>query len=207
MIISKRTHSCLIIEEKGKTILIDPGSYTAQENALKADDLKKLDYILITHEHHDHMHLPLIKEILAKFPDATVITNKSAAATLAKEGIRTETSGNSMISITPARHEKILMQTPENIMFTIAGRLTHPGDSLNFENTTEILALPIQAPWGSFVNAIQKAAQLKPKTVIPIHDWHWKDEARIQLYKAAADYLKKKEIKFKAAEKGETIEV
>ncbi|MBI2137088.1 hypothetical protein HYU12_01065 [Candidatus Woesearchaeota archaeon] len=44
MIISKRTHSCLIIEEKGKTILIDPGSYTAQENALKADDLKKLDY-------------------------------------------------------------------------------------------------------------------------------------------------------------------
>ena len=99
------------------------------------------------------------------------------------------------------------MQTPENIMFTIAGKLTHPGDSLSFEKTTEILALPIQAPWGSFVNAIQKAAQLKPKTIIPIHDWHWKDEARRQLYKTAADYLRKKGIEFREAEKRETIEV
>ena len=91
MKITKYVHSCLIIEEKGKTVLIDPGSYTAQENALKADELKKPDYILITHEHNDHMHLPLIKEILAKFPKTKIISNNSVAGILAKEGIKATT--------------------------------------------------------------------------------------------------------------------
>jgi len=101
----------------------------------------------------------------------------------------------------------VLGKTPENAMFQIFNKLTHPGDSHSFNSTTKILAMPVQAPWGSFVAAIEKAAELKPKIVIPIHDWHWKDKARKKLYEIAADYLSRLGINFKAAETGEVVEV
>ena len=59
-------------------------------------------------------------------------------------------------------HEKVLALAPHNTLFHVFGELTHPGDSLQFSETKEILALPIQAPWGSMVASLEKAAQLKP---------------------------------------------
>lgn len=88
-------------------------------------------------------------------------------------------------------------RTVENALFDIFGRLTHPGDSLQFNKSCDILALPIQAPWGSFVASVEKAASLKPKIVIPIHDWHWKDSARKKLYDAAKNYLAERGIDFR----------
>ncbi len=173
MKVSKHAHSCLLAEEGGITILIDPGNYTSEENALDVNAIKKLNFILITHEHNDHMHMPLIRKIAKRFPDATIISNRKVAAILKKEGIKAATKGNDAIKITSAPHEMTLHGAPENSMFTLFGKLTHPGDSLSFTNTAEVLALPIQAPWGSMVAAVEKAAKLNPKFVIPIHDWHW----------------------------------
>lgn len=205
MKVSKHTHSCLLVEEKGIAVLIDPGNYTYEENALDVDAIKKLDFILITHEHPDHMHLPLIKKLMKKFPEAKIISNNSVAAILKKEGLKAATEGNDMIRMAPVKHEMTLHGAPENVMFTIAGKLTHPGDSLSFTNTAEILALPIQAPWGSMVAAVEKAAKMRPKFVIPVHDWHWNEKARKRLYDMAANYLKQRGIKFKAMEKAENF--
>jgi L-ascorbate metabolism protein UlaG (beta-lactamase superfamily) len=60
--------------------------------------------------------------------------------------------------------------------------LTDPGDSHTFQQTKEILALPITAPWGAMVRAVNVALELQPKYIIPIHDWHWSDDARAQAY-------------------------
>jgi len=68
MKISKHIHSCLLVEDEGKTILIDPGKYSYDEKALNVVSLEKLDMIAITHQHSDHMYIPLIKEIVAMFP-------------------------------------------------------------------------------------------------------------------------------------------
>ena len=65
----------------------------------------------------------------------------------------------------------------------------------------------MQAPWGSFVDACELAVKLKPKVVIPIHDWHWNEKARKIQYEMAADYLGKHGIEFKKIETGEIIEV
>ncbi len=205
MKVSKHAHSCLLVEEGGTSMLIDPGSYTAEENALDADAIKRLDFILITHEHPDHMHLPLIKKLAAKFPKVKIISNKSVAAILGKEGLKAATKGNDIIEITTVPHERTLHGAPENVMFTVFGKLTHPGDSLSFSRTAEVLALPIQAPWGSMVAAVEKAAKLKPKFVVPIHDWHWNDKARKNLYEMAAGYLKKRGIEFRTMEKEENF--
>ncbi|MAG15720.1 hypothetical protein CMO88_01520 [Candidatus Woesearchaeota archaeon] len=203
MKISKHVHSCLLVEENNNIIIIDPGEYSS----LDVDALEKLDFILITHEHADHMHVPLIKKAVDKFPDVKIISNSSVAEILGKEGIKVLTEGNEFIEIEAMPHEKVLGKTPENVLFRVFEKLTHPGDSHSFDSTTEVLAMPVQAPWGSFVNSMEKAVKLKPKIVIPIHDWHWTEEARKGLYERATSYLKEQGIEFKAIETGEVVEV
>ena len=111
-----------------------------------------------------------------------------------------------MISAEDAPHELLLGgRSVENTLFNIFWKLTHPGDSLKLNKSCDILALPIQAPWGSFVASVEKAAALKPKIVIPIHDWHWKDIARRKLYDAAKNYLAEKNIDFRGLETGEEL--
>lgn len=202
MKISKHIHSCLLIEEQNTSILIDPGSYTYEEKAIDVNSLKKLDYLLVTHEHQDHIYVPLIKEIVRKLPNIEIISNESVKKILESEGLDVSTQNNEFITISQVRHEKLPFATkaPQNSLFTIFNRLTHPGDSLSFNKTSEILALPIQAPWTSLTAAIEKAVDIKPKVIIPIHDWHWKDIARKNFYKRAKEYLKQFNIDFKGLE-------
>lgn len=208
MKISKHFHSCLLIEEQNKTFLFDPGNYTFDNNGLDLNSLKKLDYILITHEHPDHMYLPFIKQILAKFPDVQIFSNDSVKKILGKEGIKVETNNNEFIQFEEVKHEKIFMgPSPENLMITVFNKFSHPGDSLSFSKSAEILALPIQAPWGSTTWAVEKALEVKPKIIIPIHDWHWKDEIRKGMYNRLEQYFAEYDIVFKKPETREIIEV
>lgn len=205
MKISKHVHSCLLVEDEGKTILIDPGNYTFEEKGLEVGKLEKLDFLLLTHEHADHMHLPLIKEITEKFPELKIISNNSVRKILEREGLGV-TVQHPMLDMLEAPHELLLGgRTAENTLFNISQKLTHPGDSFKFDKTCDILALPIQAPWGSFVASVEKAAAVKPKIVIPIHDWHWKDAARRRMYDMASQYLADKGIDFRGLEVGEEI--
>jgi L-ascorbate metabolism protein UlaG (beta-lactamase superfamily) len=208
MKISKYVHSCLLVEHEGTAVLIDPGNYTLEEEALPVDEIQKLDTILITHEHVDHMSVPLLHDIIAKFPDVRVISNGVVADLLAKEGIPTSIQPPEYVEMVETPHEKVLALAPHNSLFHVFGELTHPGDSLQFSECKEILALPIQAPWGSMVASLEKAVQLKPKLIIPIHDWHWKDEARKNLYEMAATYLRDQGIEeFRGLETGESIDI
>ena len=197
MKISKHVHSCLLIKDQGITIIIDPGNYSYEEKALDMDGIEKLDYILITHEHPDHMHAPFIKELLGRFPDAKIITNSSAKTLLETEGISASTQGNEIVISSPTPHEKVFgIEPPENVQFSVFGKLTHPGDSLSFRLETPVLALPVQAPWGSLTAAVDYAVSLKPEVIIPIHDWHWNEKARKAFYIRLEKYFAAQGIKF-----------
>lgn len=201
MKITKFIHSCLLIEESGKKVLIDPGNYS--QEVLDISKIGYLSYLLITHEHQDHMYLPLIKEILKKFPDVKVISNQSVAGILGAEGISVSTQGDGLIQIEEVPHEKVFGNIPpQNTLFRIAGKLTHPGDSYSFTSTTEVLALPVTAPWGSTTDAALLAEKLKPKVIVPIHDWHWNEKARQNMYKRLEDYFGSFGIKFMGLQTG-----
>src|SRR5258708_7683143 len=101
MKISKHIHSCLLVEENSQTFLFDPGSFSYNARALDVKNLKQLDYILITHDHGDHLCIPFMKEILQKFPGTKIITNPSAARVLAKENIAASTKGTDFIDLVP----------------------------------------------------------------------------------------------------------
>ena len=207
MKITKYIHSCLVVEDQKKTAVIDPGQFTYDAQVFPS--LSNLDYILITHEHADHLSVPFIKDLLARFPKAEIFSNAGVAAVLAKDRIDVKTTENGYFSFADAPHEKIFpgWPLPENSVFTLFGRLTHPGDSLHFAQTTDILALPVQAPWGSMVTCAEKAAELKPKYVIPIHDWHWHDQARVWSYQMLTKYFETQGIRFISAELGKPIEL
>lgn len=196
------------MEGEGKTILVDPGNYTFDEGALDVGKMDALDLILITHEHLDHVYPPLIKKVLGKFPEIKILANASVRKFLQKEGINDFADNFEGISLADAPHEVLLGgRTAENSLLNIFGRLTHPGDSLKFDKSLDVLALPIQAPWGSMVASVEKAAALRPKIVVPIHDWHWKDQARKKMYDMAKNYLAEKGVEFRGLEVGETLEI
>ncbi|MBI1984549.1 MAG: MBL fold metallo-hydrolase [Candidatus Wildermuthbacteria bacterium] len=209
MKISKYVHSCLLVEEHGTVALIDPGNYTAQANVLDLESIAKLDYLVITHEHADHMDIPLIKKISVKFPGLQIMSNSSVKSILEKEGLIVLTGGNEDIALKEIPHEAVFgVSSPvKNVLAKVFGKLMHPGDSFQFGSSAEILALPVQAPWGHLTEAMEKAVQVKPKAVIPIHDWHWNEEARKNFFERISQYLQQHGIAFYPLEGDETIEI
>jgi len=150
-----------------------------------------------------------IKELLQKFSEAKVVSNDSVCKLLVKEGIEAQgQSPDSRIRMVDAEHERILAgEAPQNTLFHLFNKLTFPGDSLKFSESREFLALPIQAPWGSMVASLETAKSLLPKKVLPIHDWHCRDEARHSFYKQARQYLLQFGIEFIPLETGKTVEL
>ena len=78
-------HSCLSIETKDKTLLIDP--FISGNELAKGININNLqaDYILITHAHQDHI---LDVESIAKRTGATVISNYEIVTYFENKGIK-----------------------------------------------------------------------------------------------------------------------
>lgn len=208
MKITKFVHSCLLVEMPGpvnRTVLFDPGVFS--EQALDVDKLEYLDDIVITHGHSDHFSETLMQALAGKFPDARVIAPDEVVMQLEAAGISAvSTLPEGMAGFT-APHEELtpLGERPENIGVHYLDRLSHPGDSHHFNETKSILALPVSAPWGSLVNAVNLALKLQPTHVLPIHDWHWSDAARESTYDSLEKIFSSHDITFHKLKTGEPV--
>jgi L-ascorbate metabolism protein UlaG (beta-lactamase superfamily) len=130
-------------------------------------------------------------------------------AALAKEGVKASDQVPEGVVLFEAPHEQAapLFPTPEQYGYHYLDALSDPGDSHHFKETKAILALPVQAPWGSTANAVNLALQLKPQHILPIHDWHWSDEARRQMYGRFVQIFGDQGITFHALETGAPVEI
>jgi L-ascorbate metabolism protein UlaG (beta-lactamase superfamily) len=205
MKITKFVHSCLLVEMPApvnRTALFDPG--TMSEGALNLDSLQFLDDIIITHQHPDHMSIPLIQKLVAKFPSVRITAPPDAVEALKEQGITATAQPSDGIVFFDAPHEKTypMFPTPDEIGVHYLDKLSDPGDSHTFTETKAILALPVQAPWGSTVDAVNLALKLKPKYIVPIHDWHWSDAARTSMYDRLEEIFKEQGITFFKMETG-----
>lgn len=208
MKITKFVHSCLLVEMPApvnRTALFDPGAMSQVD--LNIDKLQFLDDIIITHSHQDHFHLPLIKQLVAKFPKVRVTAPNEVAAALQAQGVTASDQPSDGIVFFDAPHESVapLFPTPQEIGVYYLDKLTAPGDSHSFSASKAILALPVQAPWGSTIKAVNLALKLKPRHVLPVHDWHWSDEARQGMYELMADAFQKNGIIFHKLTTGEPV--
>ena len=208
MKVTKFVHSCLLVETPERVALFDPG--TMSEEALDIDKLERLDDIFITHEHADHISMDLVKKLVQKFPDVRITSTPSVVRQLDEQGITASDQPPTGIEFFDAPHEDVAPlfgQPPEEIGIHYLGVLSDPGDSHSFNETKDILVLPITAPWGSTVKALNLALQLKPKYVLPIHDWHWNDQARQQTYAMFERILGENDIKFYKLETGVPVDI
>lgn len=204
---TKLVHSCLLIETPERTALFDPGAMSEEE--IDPDSLEHLDDIIITHEHFDHMSVDLIKKLVERFPEVRITAAEGAVSILAKQGIDASSNESSGISIFESPHEEVmpLFVKPTQIGVHYLGVFSHPGDSLHFEETKDVLALPVTAPWGATVDAVNLAIDLGPKYVIPVHDWFWKDAAAEMMYEGITQALKEHDITFLKPEIGKPMTI
>lgn len=176
MKITKFGHCCLLIEERGVRIMTDPGTYSIQQS-----EVKNIDFVLITHEHQDHLHVDSLKICLKNNPQAKVITNKSVGAILGKEGIAfsvvedCQSYDANGVLIEGFGKDHALMHSTispiQNTGYFIANKLFYPGDAFtNPGKQIEILALPVAGPWMKLPEAIDYALEMKPTVCFPVHD-------------------------------------
>jgi L-ascorbate metabolism protein UlaG (beta-lactamase superfamily) len=177
MNITKLGHCCLVLEDNGKKILTDPGTFTMKP----AKEVKGVDVILITHEHADHFHIESIQDVLANNPTAVVVSNSAVAKLLAEKNIAYTVVGDGQegtiagVSIAGfgKDHAPIYgtMGLVENTGYLVVGKFYFPGDAFHNPSVpVDVLALPTAGPWMKISEAIEFAKLVKPRVAFPVHD-------------------------------------
>jgi L-ascorbate metabolism protein UlaG (beta-lactamase superfamily) len=176
MKITKLGHCCLIIEIKGKRFLTDPGVYTTAQN-----EAKNIDYVVISHEHTDHLHVESVKNLLKNNPHAQIITNSSVGKILEQENIKytkvedgeSVKVGEVEISGHGLKHALIFKdyEQVENTGYFFDNKLFYPGDAFHKPNQpVDILAFPVSGPWCNINDAMNYVLDVKPKKAFGVHD-------------------------------------
>ena len=118
-------HSTFLLRLPGLTVLTDPvfskrcspvqfaGPKRVRDPGIALADLPKIDVILLSHNHYDHMDINALRELYRHSPDVQIVTTLGNTAYLAKKGIpgaieldwwQEETVHGARITATPARH-------------------------------------------------------------------------------------------------------
>ena len=216
MIIKKFLHSCILIEDAGKRLLIDPGMFSFVEGKITPDDIGPVDVILLTHKHPDHFYPEALKKITA-LQLTEIVTHAEIGDLLEQEGFayrpiqsgETVSVGGFTIRALTAPHGPLPIPLPHNLAYLINDRILIPGDSIEVAGAAspEILALPIAGPWARLPDSLAWARAIRPKQVIPIHDAIIKDFFLDRMYLMCADYFKQYGIAFHPLKLGESLEL
>lgn len=190
MKITKFHQSCLLIETKGKRILIDPG-VIGNTKQMVEEYWKDIDTILVTHRHGDHCYVEGINEIL-KRDQAELYTTEEVKnhcsfdkIHVVKEGDKIPLSDTIYVEVVHAVHGFL---TPmkyngdeiiENVGYIIDDgeiRLYVTSDTINFHHDYQcnVLCMPFNGNGLTLgiSDGISFAGDISPDLVIPIHMEH-----------------------------------
>lgn len=214
MKITKFLHSCLVIEDRGKRLLIDPGRFSFIEGLLRPEDIGPVDVVLLTHQHLDHYDPQALKVICGLQP-TKIVTHREIGDLLEKEGLAYELleageahdAAGFRVDALAAPHGEIPTALPYNLAYLINETLLHPGDSFAVDGLGNfpVLALPVAAPWLRLVDVLAFAKRVKPQMVIPIHDAFVKDFVLERIYQLCEQDLVPQGIKFQPLGLGKSL--
>lgn len=213
MKITKLIHACILIEEDGLKILIDPGDFSWRSDRFRVfiDGLESLDYVVYTHSHYDHFSEDIAKLIKDKFKNIQFMGDEETSEKLKKLNIDCSTESNDTIELIYSKHEQFFPGTTmcKHLHVKIFNKLLHTGDSMGGIKEAEITALPIYGPWekGTIYDFLDLAIKLKPGYILPIHDWMLTHEWINEIYPRLKDFLEPHGIKFLAINNFEEIEI
>lgn len=175
MRVTKQEHACLIIEASGKTLVVDPGSFTT---ALVG--LNDVVAIVITHEHADHWTAEQLTRIIERNPGAVIFGPEGVAAAAVGFDVHVVHGGDSKevepfaLRFFGEKHAVIHPSIPviDNVGVLINDALYYPGDSFTVPDGIEvdILAVPIGAPWLKVGEAMDFVLAVAPRRAFGAHE-------------------------------------
>jgi L-ascorbate metabolism protein UlaG (beta-lactamase superfamily) len=176
MRLTKLGHSCLLVEEGGARLLLDPGSLSQG-----FEELEGLTAVLFTHQHADHLDQQRLRGLLDRNPRARVISDPGSAEPLGQAGVEVEVvadgqeldAGGVGVRVAGRDHAVIHPDIPvvPNVGYLIGGRLFHPGDAFTRPGQpVEVLAVPAGAPWLKLSEPIDYLRAVRPRVAVPVHD-------------------------------------
>lgn len=175
MRVTKHEHAALTLRELGKTLVIDPGSFTDP-----LSDVGDLVGIVLTHEHPDHWTPEHLRRLLSHAPKAPVFGPQGLAdaaagfeITVVAPGDRVEV-GPFTLEFFGGRHAVIHESIPviDNVGVLVNDRLYYPGDSYDVPEGREVtlLAAPVGAPWLKIGEAMDFVLAVAPRACFGTHD-------------------------------------
>ena len=175
MRLTKLEHAALIIEQSGKKLFVDPGSFTTA-----ITEAAGAVAVVITHEHADHWTPEQLTRLLDRAPDIQIFGPQGVADAAAGFAITVVKAGDE-ISVAPFTlrffgdtHAVIHESIPvvDNVGVLINDALYYGGDSYTVPADVEVdvLAAPVGAPWLKIGDSMDYVLAVKPKRSFPTHE-------------------------------------
>lgn len=177
-------HATLLIQTEGVNILTDPiwstragpasfaGTGRVRAAGVDFDDLPPIDYVLISHDHYDHMDCPTLERLHAKH-DPTFVTGLGVGRLLSARGIDSVVEldwwqayapgeGGLAVTFVPARHGSGRAPFRENRTLWGGFVIDSPGGQVYFAGDTG---------YGAFVDAIAARFGRIRLAILPIGNY------------------------------------
>jgi len=220
MKLTRFAQSCLLIETKGKRILVDPGNLFFEESLL-TDYWNNINLIFVTHKHSDHCYAPAILDIMknpqTKFYSTSEVAEKYID--IHSEIIKVWDIlqfDEITIKVVPAVHGFLpqlkwggeVLEWVGYIIDDGEKKIYIVGDSICFptEEVCDILFVPVcnhgLVMWA--FEAAKFAQQVQAKLVIPCH--YDNEKFHIDI-KTVEDEFKKQNISYRILELKKSIDV
>ncbi|MFY9228257.1 MAG: MBL fold metallo-hydrolase [Candidatus Microsaccharimonas sp.] len=211
MNITKLVHSCLIVESNGKRIVTDPGNYSWQSGVVMPELLIGIDTVVVTHAHPDHLYEEFAKAIKQASPDAKWYGPTEVVEQLSNWDIQGSTASDTEdVRFIESQHADLapwFKVQPEHTSFVVFEELLIGGDchTLTESHGARVFAAAVNGgPWGAIVGFTRMIESMtdRPEVVIPLHDWHFNDDARQGIYTRLPQVLSEFDVQFVPLENG-----
>lgn len=176
MRITKYTHACLLLENDGTNLLIDPGSFTEIPS-----DLPKIDFVIVTEEHYDHLNLDNLKLVASVNPEVQIYTTEAVKESLKDTGLdahaiigdQNEILGSFKVTFSETDHAVVYKKSPCRSLTVLIDEnvLYYPSDSYKtIDKKVKVLALPTSGPWFKVSECIEFANAVDSEIVLTTHN-------------------------------------
>ncbi len=169
-------HACVRLDKDERRIVIDPGVFTPETEALEG-----VEAILVTHEHADHVDAARLADHLAAMPETRLVASPAVLARLGHlcpavqtvgvaDGETVRIAGFEVRGVGRVHHVGHPDVAPvPNTGFLIDGEVLHPGDALP-PVAAPTLLVPLQAPWMAVGDLVRYLRAVKSRRAYAIHD-------------------------------------